>query len=354
MPIYRRVSEAELLRFSDQALRAAGVPAENAAIVADNLVQGELHGHGSHGPSRLLPIYIKRFQAGGVNPDPKITIVQQSKSAAVVDGDNGPGAVVGRYAMRLAIDLAREHGSGWVTARRSTHYGAAFLFAREALTEGMIGFSTTAAVAQVAPFGGRERALGTNPLCIAVPGGERGPIILDMATSVVARGKVQLAALEGKPIPQGWALDAEGHPTTNPVAASKGSMLPLGGYKGYGLALMVEILSSVLSGALVGKQIGEMFSGLETPQGLGHFFGALDVSLFMPLDEFRARMDALIAAMKTVALADGAEEILVPGEPEARKAALYRAEGIPLAEDVIETLNATGRALGIAPLTIKG
>jgi len=353
MPVYVRIDEAELYRFTHQVFEAAGMPPENAALVADNLTQGELHGLGSHGVSRLLAVYVKRLRVGAVNPAPNVTVVRRQGSTGVVDGDNGPGAVVGTAAMRLALELAQEHGSGWVTARNSNHYGAAFLYTRMALPLGMIGFSTTAAVPQVAPYGGNAAALGTNPLCIAVPGGERGPIILDMATTVVARGKVQLAALEGKSIPLGWAVDADGRPTSDPVAASKGRMLPLGGYKGYGLALMVEVFSSILTGAAFGQGIGELFADFDRGQGMGHFFGALDVSGFMPLDAFRQRVDALIAYVKGMPLADDAEEILVPGEPEARNAAAYRVAGIPIEREVVATMNGVAAELGVAPLRAR-
>jgi LDH2 family malate/lactate/ureidoglycolate dehydrogenase len=353
MPVYRRVDEGELSRFTRAILEAVGTPPENAALVADNLVQGELHGLGSHGVSRLLTTYAVRLQEGGINPRPNVRVVRQRGGVAVVDGDDGPGAVVGNTCMRLALDLAREHGSGWVSARRSSHYGAAFLYTRQALPLGMIGISTTAAVPQVAPFGGTKAALGTNPLCFAIPGGKRGDIILDMATTVVARGKVQLYALEGKPIPLGWALDAEGRPTTDAVAASKGRMLPLGGYKGYGLTLMVEVFSSLLGGAPFGAFIGPLFNANTQPQGMGHFFGALDVSAFQEVDEFRARVDGLIAYVKGNPLAEGFEEILIPGEPEARAAAHNRAVGIPIATDVIATMNELAAKLGLAPLALR-
>jgi len=350
MATYVRVSESDLFDFTRRVFVAAGMPPENAALVADNLTQGELHGLGSHGVSRLLPVYVKRVRVGAFNSTPNVTVVQRKGSTAVVDGDNGPGAVVGTFAMDLALELAQEHSSGWVVARNSNHYGAAFLYTRKALPLGMIGFSTTAAVPQVAPYGGNAAALGTNPLCIAVPGGERGPIILDMATTVVARGKVQLAALEGKPIPLGWAVDAQGRPTTDPVEGSKGRMLPLGGYKGYGLAVMVEVFSSILSGAAFGRGIGELFADFDRGQGMGHFFGALDVSAFMPVDAFRRRIDDLIAYLKGMPLAEGAEEILVAGEPEARKAAEYRVTGIPIEQDVLATINGVAAELGVSPL----
>ncbi len=352
MPIYQRVVESELFRFAQEALIAAGATAASAALVAQNLTQAELHGMGSHGVSRLLRIYVERVAAGGINPAPQVRIVSQDRGCAVIDGDGGPGAVVGQYAMDLAIELAREHGSGWVAARNSNHYGAGFLFARQALPHGMIGFSTTSAVALVPPYGGRAPALGTNPLCMAVPGGQRGDIILDMATTVVARGKVLLAALEGKSIPEGWCIDKQGRPTTDPKAGLEGYMLPVGGYKGYGLALLVEIVSALLSGAAMSTEVGPLYGELETPQGVGHFFGALDVNAFLPIDAFRARVDALVALVKGIPTAEGFEEILIPGEPEMRKAARYRAEGIPIAEDVVAGLNELAAHLGIAPLVV--
>ncbi len=287
----------------------------------------------------MLDVYTRRFEAGGFNSRPHIRELRRHKGTAVVDGDDGPGAVVGRYAMNLALELAAEHGSGWVTARNSSHFGAAFLFAREALPRDMIGFASTAAVPQVAPFGGRERALGTNPICIAVPGGERGNIILDMATTVVARGKVQLYALEGKPLPPGWAVDADGRPTTDAVAGANGSMLPLGGYKGYGLALMVEVFSSILAGAQFGNHIGGLFTGLDQPQRMGHFFGAMEIAGFMDPAEFRRGIDDLIAYVKSNPLAEGSDEILVPGEPEPAKPPSTAATASPWPRTVIAIMN---------------
>ena len=353
MTEYLRFDESKVFRFAREVFEAVGVPPEHAATVAENLTQGELHGMGSNGVSRLLHVYTRRFQSGGFKRQPNVRVLRRDRSIALVDGDHGPGAVAGNYAMKLTLELARAHGSGWVGVRHSQHYGAAFLFARQALPLGMIGFCTTAAVPQVAPYGGKQRALGTNPLCIAIPGGKRGNIILDMATTVVARGKVQLYALEGRPIPEGWAVDAEGRPTTDPVAASAGSMLPLGGYKGYGLSLMVEIFSSILTGAAFGSQIGALFDDLDQPQNMGHFFGALDISGFISVDDFRQRMDDLIDYIKSNPLAEGHDEILVPGEPEARKAAQYRQEGIPIAIDVVSSFADLAAELGVCPLAAR-
>jgi ureidoglycolate dehydrogenase (NAD+) len=345
-----RVHEDELLRFAREVLMAAGAPPEHAAVVADNLVQGELHGLASHGVSRLLEVYAERLEGGGINPRPQVRVVRRDRGCALVDGDNGPGAVVGTVAMELAIELAREQGSGWVAVRNSSHYGAAFLFARMAFAHDMIGFATTNTVPQVAPSGGRDKLLGTNPLCIAVPGGKRGPVILDMATSQTARGKVQVAITDGKPIPLGWGVDRDDQPTTDPAQVWR--LLPLGGYKGYGLALMLEILSAVLPGAMVGNQVGNMFNAPGEPQGIGHFFGAWDLAAFGDPAGFRERMDTLVDYVKASALEEGAEEILVPGEPEARAAAANRRAGIPLSEDVHAIMERVARRYNVSPLGI--
>ncbi len=342
-----RVTENELLRFASGIFQAVGVPEDHARTVADNLVQGELHGLASHGVSRLLEVYAERFVGGGINPRPSVEVVRQDRGCALIDGDNGPGAVVGTAGMKLAIDLAREHGSGWVAVRNSSHYGAAFLYARMAMAEGMIGFSSTNTVVQQAPYGGRTKLLGTNPLCIGVPGGTLGPIILDMATSQTARGKIQVAAIDGKEIPLGWAVDRQDRPTTDPTQAWR--LLPLGGYKGYGLALMMEILSAVISGAAVGNRVGEMFNHPDTHQQIGHIFGALDLSGFGSLQAFRDRIDALIAYIRACEPEEGAE-VLLPGEPEARAAAANRRDGIPLSEDVFAIMERLSAQYGVPGL----
>lgn len=350
--MYYRVDQGELERFTQQVFAACDLKDKHARMLADNLVQGELHGLGSHGVSRLMPVYVQRLQAGGMNPAPEIRVLRRNHTLALVDGDAGPGAVVGNHAMRMALDMCSEHGSGFVGVRNSSHFGAAFLYARQALDRGMIGFASTAAVPMVLPYGGRKPALGTNPICVAVPGGDRGNIILDMATSVVARGKVQVAVLEGKDIPEGWAVDPEGNPTTSAQEATRGYMLPLGGYKGTGLAIIAEVFSSVLTGAAITTGIGGLFVDHDKPQQMGHFFGALDIEGFAPIDAFRARIDDLIRSIKATPLADGVDVILMPGEPEARKAAENRSRGIPLAENVVTALNEVAESLNMAPLAV--
>ncbi len=350
MTDYVRIAADELDRFTLAVLTKAGMRRDVAVSVTESLVQGELHGLGSHGVSRLLQNYCQRIEHGGMNGDPHPVVLAQSNTTALIDADDSPGAFVGITAMDMAIDMAGQNGCGMVGVRNSAHFGAAFFFAQRAVAKGMIGFATTAAVPMVLPTGGIAPALGTNPLCIGVPGGETSGIMLDMATSVVARGKVQLAALEGHDIPLGWAVTKDGQPTTDAQAGSNGYLLPLGGYKGYGLGLIAEVFSSVLTGAMMTSDIGGLFSNLAKPQSLGHFVGALDVSRFMPIDAFRERIDEVIRRIKATPLEPDVEEILIPGEPEQRRAAENRQKGIPLSEDVMNIMNKLSAQYGVAQL----
>lgn len=350
-PTTYRVSAAELARVTAACLAGAGLSPRHAALVTEGLVEAELRGQGSHGVSRLLDIYIQRLSARATNPQPDIRIVARRAGTAVVDGDNGPGQVVGRFAMDLAIDLAREHGLGAVAARHSNHYGAAAYYLNAAVKKGLIGISTTNAPPNMPPWGGRKPYLGTNPLAIAVPAGKYGAILLDMATSVVAKGKIQLMAKEGQTtMPPGWALDAEGRDTQSIDAALQGGMmLPVGGPKGYGLAVMVEILSAMLSGADFGPHLGNMYTQFDRPQNIGHFFGAIDVSGFLPMEAFTARIEGFIEELRAVPRREGVAEILMPGEIEARCAERYRREGIPIEAPVLAEISRLAERFGVHP-----
>ena len=350
-----RVSESELRRASSAVLEAAGLSAAHAATVAQGLVQAELRGQGSHGVSRLLDIYVERLQKRAVNPKPQMRVERQKGSTAVVDGDNGPGQVVGRYAMDVALDLAAAQGSGWVGVHHSTHYGAAAFYLQPATERGCIGVTTTNAPPNMPPWGGRQAYLGTNPLAIAIPTGEYGPIVLDMATSVVAKGKIQLMAKEGREtIPENWALDAKGRPTQAIAAVLEGGMmLPVGGPKGYGLALAVEVLSALLSGADFGPHLGNMYRDFDRPQNIGHFFGALQIEAFLPLETFLNRIDTLVYEMKGIPRMDGIDEILLPGEIERRCEVRYREEGIPIDPDVYDEIARIAAQFDVTPPATK-
>ncbi len=346
-----RVSAQELNRVTCAILECVGLSAEHAAQVADGLVAAELRGQGSHGVSRLLDIYVQRLATGATNPRPNVRVVASKGGTAVVDGDNGPGQVVGRFAMDLAISLAREHGLGAVAVRQSNHYGAAAWYLQTAVRQGLIALTTTNAPPNMPPWGGRKPYLGTNPLAIAVPAGRYGALLLDMATSVVAKGKIQLMAKEGQTtIPAGWALDAEGRDTQDiPAALTGGMMLPVGGPKGYGLAVMVEVLSAMLSGADFGPHLGNMYTEFDRGQNIGHFFGALDVSGLMPTDAFTARIEGFVEEMRAVPRREGVAEILMPGEIEVRCEDRYQREGIPIEAPILAEIGRIAERYGVSP-----
>jgi len=346
-----KVRREDLFNASQVLLVAAGESPEGAALVAETFCKADARGITTHGSYLLNPIF-NRVKAGQLTLPTKATLAVDNAAVAVVDGGDGLGPVAGKLAADLAVDRARQFGVGLVLIRNTNSVGSLAYYTEMVAREGMIALMSSNAAPSMAPWGGAEAFTGTNPIAIAIYTGQDLLFSADMATSVVARGKVQVAVLEHKDIPLGWAVDRDGNPTTSAVEGAKGYLLPLGTYKGYGLATIVEVFSSVLSGAAIASQIGEMFTNFDTPQRMGHFFGALDVNGFMPLSEFQERVDALITYLKSVPLAEGVEEILVPGEPEARKAAQYRATGIPLAEDVVSATQQLAAELGVEPLTV--
>ena len=323
-----------------------GLSSEDAARVADCLLTADLRGIGSHGVSRV-PIYAERLRRGLVNPTPSLRVERTGAVVAVVDGDNGMGAVVGTRAMGEAIALAAEHGAAAVTARHGNHYGIASYYAMQALEHDCLGVALTNAAPAMAPWGGREKFLGTNPLAAAAPAGAHPAIVLDMATSVAARGKIRLAAQRGEAIPEGWALDAAGAPTTDAAKAMAGVILPFAGPKGSALALLVEILAGVLSGAAVGPAVGNQYADFTRRQDVGHFFVVLDVARFMPVAAFKGRMDAMIAALKAGAPAEGHREVLLPGDIERATAERRRRTGVPLSREIVAALGELSESLGV-------
>ena len=322
-----------------------GLSSEDAARVADCVLTADLRGIGSHGVSRV-PIYAERLRRGLVNPSPSIG-VEHTGATAVVDGDNGIGAVVGTRAMAEAIALAGAHGAAAVTVRHANHFGIASYYAMQALESDRIGLALTNAAPAMAPWGGREPFFGTNPLAAAAPAGARPAIVLDMATSVTARGKVRLAAQRGDPIPEGWALGADGAPTTDARAAMAGIILPFAGPKGSAIALLIEILAGVLAGAAVGPAVGDQYTDLDRPQGVGYFFVVIDIARFMPVAAFKERMDGMIDDIKSGAPAAGHREVLLPGDIERDSAELRRRTGIPLSEDIVGALVELSEGLGV-------
>ena len=319
-----------------------GLPDSDADVVADSLVAADLRAVSSHGVQRV-PTYVKGIKAGTINPRPEVKVVFDGGSRATVDGDGAMGQVAAQRATSLAIDRAREHGIGAVGLRGSRHCGAMAYWAVQASAADCIGFATTNAGMNMAPTGGKDKIIGNNPLAIAVPTNQPWPMVLDMATSVVAGGKLDVAAIRGQKIPLDWATDLDGKPTDDPVAARQGLLLPISGPKGYGLAVMLDVLAGVLSGARFGGNLG--------PQGSGQFFLAIQVDGYSSVAEFKARMDQMIDQIHGSALAPGSDRIYVPGEIEYEKSVARQRDGIPLETPTVEELNVLAASLGGPRLT---
>ncbi|GAA4164732.1 Ldh family oxidoreductase [Shinella granuli] len=306
------------------------LPAQDAATVAHYLVLADLRGVGTHGISRI-PVYADRLRRGLVRARPDIRVSHPMPAAAHVDGDDGLGFVVARRAMQEAIAASERCGIGMASVRNSAHFGMAAAYLLEAIDAGHAAFVFTNASPSMPVWGGRSPFLGTSPFAFGAPGGEGSPpIVLDMATSVVARGKIRRAMQTGEPIPAGWALDADGRETTDARRAYEGIVLPLGGPKGSGLSLMMEVLAGVMSGAAYGGKVGDQYRDLDRPQNVGHSFIAFRPSLFLGEAAYRTRMDDLVTRARTCPRVDDDQPILMPGEPEANRMKTRLAEGIPL------------------------
>jgi L-2-hydroxycarboxylate dehydrogenase (NAD+) len=348
---------AEALReFAARVLAGAGLPGEDAALAADVLLAADLRGIDSHGVARLRG-YHEILRSGQVNAAPELRVVRETLTTATVDADNGLGLVVGPRANEIAMEKALAAGSGWVAVRNTNHFGIASYYVLQALERDLIGWAMTNSSALVAPLFGVGRMLGTNPLAIAFPGMEEPPIVIDFATSAVAFGKIEIARRRGQSIPEGWAIDAEGHPTTDPEAVyDGGALLPigsnreLGGHKGYALGMMVDVLSAVLSGANWGP-FAPAFVIPQEPResvglGIGHFFGALRIDGFIEPEEFKRQVDHLVRTFRAAPAAPGTNGPLVPGDPERETEEVRRRDGIPLIAAVSADLEALARETG--------
>jgi LDH2 family malate/lactate/ureidoglycolate dehydrogenase len=341
-----RLVQAEPLRnFCASAFEQVGMSPADAATVADTLVEADLRGVHSHGVW-WTSTYTRRLQMGGVNPRPVVQVVQETPAMIVLDADRAMGQVASVAAMRHAIEKARTIGVGVASVRNSNHFGAAAYYALMAAEENQIGFATTDAEPIMAPWGGAKAVVGNNPMAYAIPAAPEPPIVLDMAQSVVAWGKIFLAAQRGDKIPATWALSPTGEPTEDPHEAMAGLLLPVGGYKGYGLALVIEILSGVLSGATFGLSVPPMTDDSVT-QDFGHFFMALNIPHFLPTEEFQKRIAALIAEHRGVPLAKGTERIYLPGEIESLKRRQRLEQGIPLESYIVDSLVQVGEQMGL-------
>lgn len=348
--------DAEALRdFTARAFVTAGVPADEARIAADVLVTADLRGVDSHGVARLHH-YLARIEKGLVAPTAPLTIVRERPTALTIDAGNGLGLVTAYRAMELALERAARYGSAAVAVRHSNHFGIAGYFAMMALPHDMIGLAMCNASPTVVPFGGREPMLGTNPIAWAIPCGEEPAVVADMATSGVSYGKLEVARRTGAAIPVGWALGADGTPTTDPAEAMQiRSILPLGGlvegtgYKGYALATVVEALCHALSGAAMSREIVAVQGRGEQPSNIGHFFAAYAVDAFRPLAEFKAEMDRLVRTLRSCPPQDGAGPVRIPGEKEHRTTLQRSRDGIPLHPTVVATLQRIAAERGIEP-----
>lgn len=307
----------DLRSFTESILQAVGVPPADAATTADNLIHANLRGVDTHGITRVLVPYVRRIQHGQMDPRTSVTVVRDRPSTALLDGHNGVGQVVAARAMRLAIEKAGQTGCAWVGVRHGNHFGAAAYYALMAAERDMVGMVATNGPAAVAPWGGRQAMLSTNPIAFAIPAGGEPPLVLDMATTVVSRGRIHLFARQNLEIPPSWALDERGEPTTNPNAALRGTLMPVGGYKGYGLSLVIDALSGVLMGAGYGMHAGGYLTDYSAPpQNVGSLFAAVAVDSFMDPSEFRERMDTALREIKDSPRAPGVERIFAPGEIE--------------------------------------
>jgi len=348
-----RVDAQKLTSFSVKALEKLGVPKDDAVITARMLVACELRGVESHGVAHLNMFYGRRIQRGLINLNPKPQVFSQAPSTATMDGDNGLGFVIGYHAMNEAISRAEKTGAGFVAVRNSTHFGAAAYYAMMALEHNMIGIAMTNSVPIVVAPGSSQPAISTNPIAVAVPSGKKPPFVLDMATSAAAGGKLEIARRKESSIPEGWLIDGQGNPVTDPtkMVRGEGGLLPLGGteasgiYKGFGLGLVVDILSGILSGSTV-SLLAET-----PPEARGnysdHFFGALRIDTFVPVDKFKKSMDDTIEALEALPTLPGVKKVSVSGPYEAGIVREREANGIPLHSRVIEDLKQLAEEVGI-------
>jgi LDH2 family malate/lactate/ureidoglycolate dehydrogenase len=355
------VSESALRRFTEKIFTAMGCSAEHSRLAADVLLKADLRGIDSHGVARLVG-YVRLWENKRINTNPEIKIVHQTATTATVDGGAGLGLVVAPMAMQIAMEKAAQYGSGWVAVRNSNHFGIASYHTLMAVEKGMIGFAVTNASPLVSPTYSSERLLGTNPMCYAFPAGKYPPLVVDMATSAAANGKLEIAQRLGKQVPEGWIQDKQGNATTDPFALkSGGALLPLGSdaehgsHKGYGLGATVDILSAVLSGANYGPWVPPFVAFLEPPSdpvglGIGHFVGAMRVDGFRPIDEFKTHMDNWIQRFRTSATISPDQKVIIPGEPETEAEANRKVNGIPLVEAVVKDLDALAEKFGVASL----
>lgn len=345
-----RTSHERLRRFITAAFERLGLPAGDARIIATLMADADLQGSDGHGVIRL-PQYAKRILAGGVNPHPDIRVVQERAGMALIHGDNGMGHLVMERAARLAIEKARTAGIAWVGSQWSNHAGPASLYARMPLAHDMIGLYFAVGNANhLPPWGGLDMLLSTNPIAAAIPSASDTPVVLDMATTVAAYGKVKAMAQRGETMPEGWMMDREGRALTDPKRADEGFLLPIGGYKGYGLALLVGLLAGTLNGAAMGRDVVDFNHDHTSVTNTGQAIVAIDIAAFGDVAAFKARVDALVRDLRSSKRMPGVERIWLPGEQSQARRIAYARDGIPIAAGLKRNLDQLAAELDIATL----
>jgi L-2-hydroxycarboxylate dehydrogenase (NAD+) len=342
---------AETLKaFTRRAFQRVGVPEDDAESIAGLMIEADLQGSEGHGIFRL-PQYVRRIQAGGVNPRPNIRIERERAAMALVNGDNGMGHLAMKYAAGVAIEKARAAGSAWVGVRWGNHAGPASLYAKMPMREGMIGMYFAVGNANhLPPWGGVEMLLSTNPIAVAIPAGEEAPVVLDMATTVAAFGKVKTKAQRGETMPEGWMVDRDGKPLTDPRRMNDGFLLPIGGYKGYGMALVFGILAGTLNRAAMGRDVIDFNADDASATNTGQAILAIDVSAFTELDDFRTDIDALSRDIRGSQRMKGFERIFLPGEQSHARFQERSRLGVPLPPALVTSLDELGQKLAIGKL----
>lgn len=341
-----RVTPAQHRAFARAAVRSAGATPDEADAVAEALLWCDLRGWRINGLVRLENT-VERLQQGLVASPVEMTWLEGKNAACLLDARNGLGVVAGRAAMGRAVDLAREHGVGVVGVRHSNHFGAAAYYCAQAIEAGCLGLAFSNAFAKVAPHGGAQAALGTNPLAFGAPLPSDEMLLLDMSTSAISGADVRRILKEGGRLPPEVALDRDGRVAVDPAVANDGCLLPAAGPKGYGLGLMVDVLSGVLTGGSVGREIGSLFHDWERPTDVGHLFVAMDISSFLPVQQFLQGMGRLVGGVRATPIREGFTEIRLPGELRARNAEEFGRTGIPLPRTTLTTLDALAQRLGI-------
>ena len=339
-----------LKAFIQSAFLSQGLTEADAAQVASLMAEADLQGSDGHGVIRLTQ-YIKRIRAGGINTRPDIRVVRERAAMAVIDGDNGMGHLVVSRAVDLAIRKARECGVAWVSTRYSNHAGPASLYARRPMQHDMLGLYFAVGNANhLPPWGGMDMLLSTNPIAAGIPAGEEPPVVLDMATTVAAYGKVKAKAKAGEMMPEGWMIDRQGKPLLDPNRSNEGFLLPIGGHKGYGLALMVGLLAGTLGGGAMGRDVVDFNADHVTVTNTGQAILVIDLAAFGEPAQFKHAVDKLVRELRGAERLPGVDRIWLPGEQSHLRRQQYRAHGIPLSAGVVADITALAAEIGVAPL----